>query len=513
MADLAKVKRNIQRMIDQNAPESDIDAYVDGEGTSPEELRAFKPQQGAPAPRVDTVTDMAKGFGAGVGQGVIGLAGSLGDVRELNSNLFRKAAEYVGAPQWAQDAAAKAGQHSLGVVGLMPTSETITKGVESVTGPIYKAQSTPGQYAQTLGNFVPAAVTGPGGMGRKVAAGIGGALASEMAGQATKGTEYEPWARLGAGLVGGGLADIAATPSAIKQVTKSAPTFEQVAARKNELYGALDNAGVKFDSNSYAQMLSTLAGDLKNYRATKAPMTADTVQFLVKKAGVSPTFRDIEDTLSEAKGILREKSATDADKAAAGKVVDRLTKFFDGAPVMTNGSISADQVSPMVREARDYARRHIMAKQVNRIREKSEFYVSGDESGMRNQFAAMGKNSSRSMSKMEKDLGKKVVRREGLLGITNQAGSRLGQIALGSTGFSVGGIPGALLAMGAGMAARKGMEMATGRAVQNYEKAVLAGRAAQEKALRRVSPAIDMIPRAGLFGNAALLPVQYPDSR
>lgn len=42
MADLSKVKRNIQRMIDQNAPETDIDAYVASEGTTPDELKAFK---------------------------------------------------------------------------------------------------------------------------------------------------------------------------------------------------------------------------------------------------------------------------------------------------------------------------------------------------------------------------------------------------------------------------------------------------------------------------------------
>lgn len=37
--DIAKVKRNIQRMIDQGAPETDIDAYLASEGTTPEELR------------------------------------------------------------------------------------------------------------------------------------------------------------------------------------------------------------------------------------------------------------------------------------------------------------------------------------------------------------------------------------------------------------------------------------------------------------------------------------------
>lgn len=40
MADIAKVKRNIKKMIDQGAPESDIDAYVASEGTTPEELQA-----------------------------------------------------------------------------------------------------------------------------------------------------------------------------------------------------------------------------------------------------------------------------------------------------------------------------------------------------------------------------------------------------------------------------------------------------------------------------------------
>lgn len=37
--DIARIKRNIGKMIDAGAPESDIDAYVAGEGTTPEQLR------------------------------------------------------------------------------------------------------------------------------------------------------------------------------------------------------------------------------------------------------------------------------------------------------------------------------------------------------------------------------------------------------------------------------------------------------------------------------------------
>lgn len=43
--DINKIKRNIQRMIDQGAPETDIDAYIQGEGVTLDMLQS-KPQQG-----------------------------------------------------------------------------------------------------------------------------------------------------------------------------------------------------------------------------------------------------------------------------------------------------------------------------------------------------------------------------------------------------------------------------------------------------------------------------------
>ena len=40
MADIQRIKGNIAKMIVQNAPETDIDAYVAAEGVSLDELRA-----------------------------------------------------------------------------------------------------------------------------------------------------------------------------------------------------------------------------------------------------------------------------------------------------------------------------------------------------------------------------------------------------------------------------------------------------------------------------------------
>lgn len=45
MADLDKIKRNVGRMVDQNAPPQDIDAYIQGEGVTIEQVRNHKPGQ------------------------------------------------------------------------------------------------------------------------------------------------------------------------------------------------------------------------------------------------------------------------------------------------------------------------------------------------------------------------------------------------------------------------------------------------------------------------------------
>jgi hypothetical protein len=44
MADIAKVKRNVAKMVSLNAPESDIDGYIASEGVTIEQVRSFKPE-------------------------------------------------------------------------------------------------------------------------------------------------------------------------------------------------------------------------------------------------------------------------------------------------------------------------------------------------------------------------------------------------------------------------------------------------------------------------------------
>jgi hypothetical protein len=72
MADLAKIKRNVGRMVEQGAPESDIDQYISSEGVNLADVRAFK---GGPSPEVQKEVQFRQNLGAG-GMG-LGLADNL----------------------------------------------------------------------------------------------------------------------------------------------------------------------------------------------------------------------------------------------------------------------------------------------------------------------------------------------------------------------------------------------------------------------------------------------------
>ena len=123
-----------------------------------------------------------------------------------------------------------------------------------------------------------------------------------------------------------------------------------------------------------------------------------------------------------------------------------------------------------------------MGRDIERMKDRGEWYVSGDESGLRNQFASYGKRNNTRLNPMEEDAFKSVVRREGVLNPLTTAGSRIGQIATGLGGFSAGGIPVAIASVIGSAAARKFMEVYTMQGVDAALKTVLAGKTAQQKA-------------------------------
>jgi hypothetical protein len=168
---------------------------------------------------------LAKSFGIGLAQGAIGLPGMFGDARELSAHGAQRLADYI-APGYGptMGTAVSRGLSLLPFMG-GPTSSDIRRMIEPVTGPFYEPRTVTGDYARTVGEFVPG-MFAPGGLARNAARYVVlPALASETAGQATLGTWAEPWARAIAALATGGAgAAIGHLPGGVRRT----PAVEQL---------------------------------------------------------------------------------------------------------------------------------------------------------------------------------------------------------------------------------------------------------------------------------------------
>ncbi|MGA8157124.1 MAG: PC4/YdbC family ssDNA-binding protein [Rhodoplanes sp.] len=182
---------------------------------------------GASAPDIGVVEDIAKSFPSGVARGAAITAGFPGDVGSAIGSAARRV-----FPESVVNAVSTAARHVplTAAFAAGPKSEDIRSVIESVAGPLHEPQTTAGEYARTIGEFLPAAVTGPGGVVRSALRyGVLPAIASETAGQATKGTEAEHLARIAAAIGTGGATALLERPRVVPKEftgqTNMAPEF------------------------------------------------------------------------------------------------------------------------------------------------------------------------------------------------------------------------------------------------------------------------------------------------
>jgi hypothetical protein len=173
--------------------------------------------QAAAAPTVGYGEDIGKGFVGGVGRGVagtLGIGGTLGTLGRWGLGKAGVPEEYLDKGAAVLRAAGTYVPAARMLTG--PGGAEVQKSIEDYTGKFYEPQTIPGQYASTLGEFAPGAlIPGGGGVGARVLNTVVPALTSETAGQLTKGTAVEPYARFAGGLVSG--------PAAAKAITPFAP--------------------------------------------------------------------------------------------------------------------------------------------------------------------------------------------------------------------------------------------------------------------------------------------------
>jgi hypothetical protein len=163
-------------------------------------IAGVQPTKPAPAPDISVAEDIAKAAPSGFSRGVTGLLGLPGTIDDLVSAGLTAGGKAVGLiPEDWQGPTS-----NLSAAALQRGLSTVTGGASE-----YAPKTTVGEYVGTVSEFLPGAMIGglPG-MGRRALAyGVIPGVASEAAGQATEGSLLEPYARAGAALLAGALAN------------------------------------------------------------------------------------------------------------------------------------------------------------------------------------------------------------------------------------------------------------------------------------------------------------------
>ena len=155
-----------------------------------------------------TINDMGKAGLAGVSRGVSGLMDIPGLLVGGSGKAAAGGLESLGviSPEVAE------GVRQSFDMSPMGTGSKTRDNVSALTGGAsdFRGDTTAGEYAGTVGEFLPGAVMGGGGnVGNLLRYGVVPAVSSEAAGQLTEGTAAEPWARAGAALAAGPLTNLA----------------------------------------------------------------------------------------------------------------------------------------------------------------------------------------------------------------------------------------------------------------------------------------------------------------
>lgn len=273
-----------------------------------------------PQPRqMGWLEDVGRSTWTGIQEGVAGLSGMGGDLRDTVRTINRAAADRLGLDADAVDAATMAGTTvaTMGLANpLAPSTQQNIDTIESATGPMHQPQTTAGQYARTGGQFASGAFV-PGSTATRIARVAVPAVASETAGQLTAGTPYEPYARLGGALVGGVVTESAVAGNAARN---------RVARPTNDAQALADEFGplTRGERSANAQVRreetnlrlgrgpERAQSVIRGFDADRAPQIRDNAMRIVSR-GQEPISQDV----GEAGTILADelRSARDALRA------------------------------------------------------------------------------------------------------------------------------------------------------------------------------------------------------
>ena len=304
----------------------------------------------------EATEDVAKSAGQGLRSVAESTVGQFGDIPAALGGMVEKGVGYVASPEDAKKAgqAAKTGADVVsgaptwllrrGYKALTgdtsetplasPSSGDVSKAVTEKTGvEPYQPKSKIGKYTKTGTEFAASGLAGPNRF-RNIAQGFFGGLLSEGAGQATEGTDLEPWARIAGGL-------IVPTGQVATNALRRGPTTE--AARLLEEQGIPLTAGQATGRQGLHTAESEIGGD-RFHNIVDQQKAAYTSRVL-EGAGAPPGSVATPEVMAE----TRRNLGAQFDRMAAGTPVpfDQPLQN-DLLSAATNYAESAPSVVPAV---------------------------------------------------------------------------------------------------------------------------------------------------------------------
>jgi len=309
-------------------------------------------------PSVSTASDVAKSAGIGLVKGGVGLAGLPGDLAELGARGIDRATQYIGGKLGVDVAPRPDAPPTYG-------SSDIQKGIEGVTGQFYEPKTTAGEYAQTAGEFLPAMIGGPESLAAKAATRVvGPAVASETAGQLTKGTVAEPYARIAGGVLGGVGATMAANRAAAAAAHTAVPTSDELRVAAQAGYNNPIVTALEIKPAAVATKADDIISDLNRmgFRERNAPNTYAVVEDLKDPIGFSPTtggtaakvadFDSVRKELNTYAGERNSIGKPTAEASAAQRAIGHIDDFLDNISPADVIKGDPKQASQILQEAR-----------------------------------------------------------------------------------------------------------------------------------------------------------------
>ena len=269
------------------------------------------------------IEDVVKSAGAGLVRGAAGMVGLPGTVETLGRMGINAGAKALGY------------QPPVSPQNVIPNGGDVENAIKPLTGELYQPKTAMGRYARTIGEFAPGVVF-PGGLAQKVLGNVvGPAVMSEAAGESTKGTALEPWARVGGALVGGHLANVPGR--AYTPVATSAERQAAVRTLRNEGVTALSAGEVT--GSKPLRYLEQHASDI--------PFSGGRSHAMSEQAGEQFTRAALRRA-----GIVADRATPDVIDTAFTQIGQR----FDALAQASTARLNQPDAARMIAAMRNYER-------------------------------------------------------------------------------------------------------------------------------------------------------------